>query len=350
MESLKKQTAKLLGEQKKYRRWLAVFLCLAIVVTAGTTAALKLNGQALSHKQKVLECREEVHVHTAECYESGLVSAAAPEDGEEIAVCGYADYVVHVHNDDCYDGKGELVCGLEQIESHVHEQSCYEEQVVSECGLEESQGHQHTEACRALICGEEESETDGNHQHTEECRALVCGLEESEGHQHIEGCRSIQNELTCENAQEGHEHTDSCYQQVETLTCGMEEGEGHIHADACYDAHACGLEETVSGHVHTENCYDPYACGIEEGEEGHIHTDSCCQVQKTIICGQLELHTHVTEGVGSCYDGEGKPICGIPELKEHVHGEDCFVTAELTKEEVEAMQSTEENAAESEEA
>ena len=193
MESLKKQTAKLLGEQKKYRRWLAVFLCLAIVVTAGTTAALKLNGQALSHKQKVLECREEVHVHTAECYESGLVSAAAPEDGEEIAVCGYADYVVHVHNDDCYDGKGELVCGLEQIESHVHEQSCYEEQVVSECGLEESQGHQHTEACRALICGEEESETDGNHQHTEECRALVCGLEESEGHQHIEGCRSIQN-------------------------------------------------------------------------------------------------------------------------------------------------------------
>ena len=46
MESLKKQTAKLLGEQKKYRRWLAVFLCLAIVVTAGTTAALKLNGHS----------------------------------------------------------------------------------------------------------------------------------------------------------------------------------------------------------------------------------------------------------------------------------------------------------------
>ena len=90
MESLKKQAAKLLGEQKKYKRWLAVFLCLAVVVTAGTVAALKMNGQALSHKQKVLECKLEVHEHTEECYK------ADPKTGEKKLVCGLADYVVQI--------------------------------------------------------------------------------------------------------------------------------------------------------------------------------------------------------------------------------------------------------------
>ena len=103
MESLKKQAAKLLGEQKKYRRWLTIFLGLAIVVTLGTVAALKMNGQALSHKQKVLKCALELHEHTEECYESD------PESGEKTLICGYADYAVHTHNDDCYDGDGELV-------------------------------------------------------------------------------------------------------------------------------------------------------------------------------------------------------------------------------------------------
>lgn len=345
MESLKKQAAKLLGEQKKYRRWLAVFLCLAIVVTAGTTAALKMNGQALSHKQKVLDCGLEVHEHTAECYESGAIPAeGATSQEEEKPVCGFADYVVHVHNDDCYDGDGELVCQLEQVEPHVHEAGCYTEQMTLICGLEETPGHQHTEECRALICGEAESEAVVGHQHTEACRALICGMEETEGHQHTDSCRSVQNELICESTEEGHEHTDNCYQQTETITCGLEEVQGHTHTDACYDAHACGLEETAPGHVHTENCYDPYACGIEEGAEGHIHTDECWQAEQIFTCGKLELHTHVTEGEGSCYDAEGNLICEIPELKEHVHGEDCFVTAELTKEEVEAMQGGEDTA------
>lgn len=72
METLKKQAAKLLGEQKKYRRWLAVFLCLAIAVTAGTTAALKMNGQALSHEKKVLACGEKVHVHMQNAMKAAL--------------------------------------------------------------------------------------------------------------------------------------------------------------------------------------------------------------------------------------------------------------------------------------
>lgn len=104
-----------MGEQKKYRRWLAVFLCLAMVVTMGTTAALKMNGQALNHEKKVFACSEEVHEHTAECYESGILPGETPEGGtveEEQPICGYADYVVHVHDESCYDEDGELVCQI----------------------------------------------------------------------------------------------------------------------------------------------------------------------------------------------------------------------------------------------
>lgn len=345
MESLKKQAAKLLGEQKKYRRWLAVFLCLAVLVTAGTTAALKMNGQALSHKQKVLDCGLEVHEHTAACYESGVIPAeGTASQGEEKPVCGYADYVVHTHNDDCYGADGELVCRLPEVENHVHGDECYQEQEVLVCEKEETPGHQHTEECRKLICGKEESQ---GHQHTEACRTLICGKEETQGHQHTDACRTLsQGELICQNTEEGHEHTAECYEQVETITCGQEETEAHVHDESCYDFSACSYAGTEEEHIHTEECYDPYACGLEEGAEGHTHTEECYEKKRVLICGKLELHTHVTpeeaaDGQESCYDAEGNLICGIPELKEHVHGEDCFVTTELTKEEVEAMQGSE---------
>lgn len=368
MESLKKQAAKLLGEQKKYKRWLAVFLCLAVVVTAGTVAALKMNGQALSHKQKVLECKLEVHEHTEECYK------ADPKTGEKKLVCGLADYVVHVHNDDCYGADGELACQLPEVENHVHEDSCYQEKEVLICGKEENPGHVHTEECRALICGKEAAETAEpeteaaarTHHHTDACKTLICGKEETPGHQHTEACRTMsQGELKCESIEEGHEHTAECYEQIETITCGQEETEAHVHDDTCYDFSGCGLDETTGdihagegnaaaneGHIHTDKCYNPYACGIEEGAEGHVHTEACYQTNRVAVCGKLELHTHVKpeeagEGEKSCYDAEGNLVCGIPELKEHVHGEDCFVTVELTKEEVEAMQGS--NSAASEE-
>ena len=46
------QAGKLLKEQKQYRRRLIVFLCLAVIVTYGTLTALKLYGQAMTHRWK----------------------------------------------------------------------------------------------------------------------------------------------------------------------------------------------------------------------------------------------------------------------------------------------------------
>ena len=326
MESLRKQAANLLHEQKKYRRWLAVFLCLAVLVTSGTVAALMMKGQAMNRKQKVLECHLSVHEHTAECYETDA------ESGEKMLVCGYADYVVHTHMEECMDEEGNVVCQLPEVEAHTHEEGCFEDKRVLVCELEETQGHIHTEECRKLICSREESQ---GHIHTESCRKLVCAQEENPGHVHTDACRTLtQGALKCASIEEGHEHNQDCYEQTESITCGLEEGAGsHVHTESCYDLYGCGLAEGADAHIHTEKCYNPYGCGLKEGQGAHAHSLACYEVRKVAVCGKLELHTHVKEGDNSCYDENGSLICGIPELREHVHGEDCFRIVEEAREE-----------------
>ena len=78
MESLKRQAARILREQKKYKLWLVSFLCLAVLVTAGTVAALTMSGQALNRKEKVLTCKLE-----AQCDDrrTGIPSSAGTAKG-----------------------------------------------------------------------------------------------------------------------------------------------------------------------------------------------------------------------------------------------------------------------------
>lgn len=343
------QAAKFLQEQKNYKRWLAVFLCLAVTTVFGTAAALKMYGQAMTHQVKVLECQYEVHEHTDDCYEKD-------ENGDPTGdpICGCADYVVHVHNDDCYDENGNLVCPLEEIELHEHDENCYEETEVLVCEEGESEsvsGHQHTDSCYTEVQGElicEES-TEGGHTHDDSCYSseLTCDLEE---HTHDDGCYS--SELACSDESEEHEHDDGCYS--EELTCGQDE---HTHGDGCYsETLTCGQDESTA-HEHTDACYGTkkeLTCtqGESESVEGHTHDDSCYETEETLTCEELELHTHVEALVedGGCYDEsafdgetgefiEGSlPVCGIPQLEEHVHTEECFKTVELTPEEIAALE------------
>ncbi len=284
MEALRKQAARILREKKKHKLWLTAFLCMAVVVTAGTVTALKMSGQALSHKEKVLICGIEVHQHTEQC-----------RDSEGELVCGQADYVVHVHNDDCKGQDGQLVCRLDEIEPHVHEGSCFAEEKRLICTREESAGHQHDEDCYTKVRG-----------------GLTCGTEGA-GHQHSAECRTlVQGELTCTDTEEGHEHTDGCYAWSEELTCGQTE-EVHEHTDECY----AWTEELI--------------CEIEEGYDAHEHTDECYVTETVNVCGELELHTHED----SCCDKDGNLICGQTELLEHVHADGCFeiIEAEAADEE-----------------
>ena len=207
------QAAKVLNEQKKYKRRLAVFLCLAVVVALGTAAALKMYGQAMSHKQKKLVCRDAAHAHTDGCF-----------DGEAV-VCGYADYAVHLHNDDCYGPNGELVCHLPEAEAHVHTEECYTEQEVLICEEEGAQAHEHTEGCYTPERGELSCQME-EHMHEDSCYGengeIICPLEE---HQHDDNCYEWKDVLTCTLG--GHEHTQDCYtREMRELSCNLEE-HGH---------------------------------------------------------------------------------------------------------------------------
>ncbi len=448
------RAGKFLQEQAKSRRGTMVFLCLAAGVTLGTLGFLKLYGQAMTHKVKMLDCQYEVHEHTEDCYEEN-------EDGEKVLICGLADYVIHVHNDDCYDQKGELVCQLEEHELHEHDESCWEEEEILICEEEESEGSaadgeeagtvedaeqtaepaedsqapeaeeeesgSNAETVKELACEKEEHKHDDScyadgagcekeaHTHGDSCyektEELVCDASE---HTHDDGCYSEgESELTCEESEHTHDdgcydeegnevcgesehtHDDGCYSKGESeLTCGTEE---HTHGDGCYEVTetlVCETEEhehddscaaeselvcEIEEHEHDDSCYveteteaepeqketsepaeepkteedtkteEPAESG-EEAEEGHTHTDDCYETQEVLTCGELELHTHDADPESEtccytedCFDEEGnliegsRPSCGLLQLEEHIHTEECFKVAELTPEEIAAI-------------
>ncbi len=201
-KTIERQISRILKENRNHRAWVAAVLALAIVVSLGTVAVLRMPGIAMTGQTRVLDCPY--------------------ADGSAV--------LAHTHNDDCYDAEGNLVCTLPEIPEHHHDESCYTVENVLVCGLEESEGHTHSDDCYelvqcALICEDESEE----HEHTDECyewtRELVCGLEESEG----------------------HVHTDACYEQRTTLTCGMVETEGvHVHGEECFRVEENAEEDTAA--------------------------------------------------------------------------------------------------------
>ncbi len=319
------QAGKLLKEQKQYRRRLIVFLCLAVVVVYGTLTALKLYGQAMTHKMEVLDCQYEVHEHTDECYEMDEEGNLGTEP-----VCGYADYVIHVHNDDCYDADGNLTCGLEEHPAHEHTEECYVTEMVLVCGEEAqedteagtessadaSEGSADVESSAAAEGSAEAPDSEESVPEASEPQEpeIICGMEE---HVHDDSC--LGQVLVC--TQEGHEHTVECVDRDGNVICGKEE---HVHDGNCQDAEGniiCGQEE----HRHIIVCYDEDGNEIC-GKAVHTHDDSCRDAEGNIICG-LEEHEHIVR----CYQ-EGY-ICGT---EEHTHTEACYAQEEAEGESTEA--------------
>ena len=168
-ESLRKQLEQLIRDRKQHQRWLALFLCLALLFGLGTTAALSVTGQAMIYKDRALTCP----------VESGTVA--------------------HTHNADCYDADGVLVCPLEELPAHVHDDSCYTAVSLLACGLEENPSHEHTEDCY------------------DETSELICGMTEGEGsHTHTDACYTETVELTCDRLElPVHVHGEGCFTEIE---------------------------------------------------------------------------------------------------------------------------------------
>ena len=179
----------ILKRHKKEKRWIALVLCLSMLVSLGTFTSLRMRGEARTYTRRVLDC------------------PYALDDAEPVA---------HIHNEDCCDEAGNLVCTLPEILPHEHTEACFaRERGELICGLEEYAGHVHNENCY------------------ESYPVNLCGLEESEGHVHSDECLTrVQDELICENTDPEHEHSDECYTWRDELICGLEEGQGaHIHDD-----------------------------------------------------------------------------------------------------------------------
>ena len=225
----------------------AMLLCLAILVVAGVAGIFHLPATAKTYQVTRLTC------------------TAVPPEGE-----AYANFFVHIHNDDCFDAAGNLICPLPEIRPHRHTSDCYTTTRTLVCMIPESDGHQHTENCYTHVRGD-----------------LICTL-------------SIEPVLDEEGnvLEEGHVHTDECFAWTEELTCGLEAGEGaHHHDDSCYQTFTtltCGQPEILL-HTHTEDCY-------QKNEDGSIYVDE---------------------------DGNTWLICGQLQVTEHVHGPECFTTYEL---------------------
>ena len=239
---------------KKQKWHVGLLVCLSLLVAAGIAGIFHLPATTKTYQVRELTC------------------TAVPPTG---AAC--ADFFVHIHNDDCYDGDGHLVCPLPEIKPHRHTEDCYTTSKVLACGLPESDGHQHTADCYTPVRGD-----------------LICELS-------TEPVLDEQGNVL----QEGHVHTDECYEWRDELTCGMEEGQGaHHHDDSCYQTETtltCDKPEIIL-HTHTDDCY-------LKDDDGNIYVDE---------------------------NGNAQLICGQVQVLEHVHGPECFTVHELDEEPDEA--------------
>ena len=183
MQNLFAQQVEMFLRSKNRRQaWLVVFLCLALVVSIGTSLLFSHRSIAMTNPGRTLTCKVNAHFHDASCY-----SAA----GE--LICHQADYLVHSHNEYCYDENGQLICPLPEMGVHFHDASCYTEERIPICGMEEGEG----------------------------------------GHEHSEECYEVRSVLTC-TEQTLHSHDASCYDEGGNLVCGQLQLTAHAHSDACF--------------------------------------------------------------------------------------------------------------------
>ena len=270
----------ILKRHKKEKRWIALVLCLSMLVSLGTFTSLRMRGEARTYTRRVLDC------------------PYALDDAEPVA---------HIHNEDCCDEAGNLVCTLPEILPHEHTEACFaRERGELICGLEEYAGHVHNENCY------------------ESYAVNLCGLEESEGHVHSDECLTrVQDELICENTDPEHEHSDECWTWHDELICGLEEGQGaHIHDDTCFVVEqklVCSLEEGEGAHWHDDSCYewhDVLSCGEVELPV-HMHDADCFRVEEIELEDEPEPDAEPEEGeepaVSAAVEGNGEPDKTEPE-------------------------------------
>lgn len=256
-------------KRRNRKRWQKVVTALCALAVFCTTYALILPAITLEKGCPIPE-----HTHGPECYTQVTVR-------QETTLSCAAQ--IHRHTDSCYDEHHNLVCGYADFLVHAHEECCYDGSGNLRCTLPEVKAHSHDEGCYAP------------------------------GHSHGADCYTqVQGPLICDK----HVHTESCWAETQETVCGQEESPDHTHGEECYRvirAQTCGEE---GDHTHGEECYaweQKLTCTQEE--------------TPVLVCRKPEiiLHRHT----GNCYDENGQQVCGMLQVLQHQHGEECFVTQEI---------------------
>ncbi|MCR4617173.1 MAG: Cna B-type domain-containing protein [Lachnospiraceae bacterium] len=352
------QAARILRKRKKHNIYVLAVSIAAVFTCAGVVFGLTRPGRAFSSLEKTLNCNVEVHTHTADCY-----------DAEGNLICGYADYVAHVHDPEtCYDENGDLVCTLPEIIPHVHDDSCYIERMELICGIEEGQvvdengnpvfdengnplfdinAVPDTGSIEVLGTVEEGTESAENAEGTESAE----NAEGTESTENAEGTESTENaEGTTENTEgttesvEGTENAETETQENVTEqptdeTLGTnQEGEASTETETENVVDNGTREEASNGEAPAENTEPEVVTEtVDVGGAGadisigpkyttHVHTAECYRIVKELVCTIPALHVHTAD----CYDENGNLICGQLQLSQHVHGEECFCYEEKT--------------------
>lgn len=296
--SFKKQAERFLREQKDYKRWLAVFLCLAVVVTIGTTAALKYRGIAVTsddsatdamHLEQTEGNTEEIpegmrkHVHTADCYEMQPVlicGMTAPGDetadgvtadagAGDAANAGAADTTQgHVHTDACYQVTGGTEILTCTTPEHTHGADCYATKTVPETVTEE-------------VTDEAGNVTTVTNTVEKEEKVLTCTTQE---HTHGADCYIVEGgerTLTC-TIPEGAEAAPATVAEAAAVPAAADAA-APVSAESTAPAPETEGAAAPAGNTDTENTE---ATG--ETVSGHVHTDACYEMQSVLICGKEE--------------------------------------------------------------
>lgn len=343
----------------KHRRkiWICALIVMIVIVVFCTDYALTLPAITMGNKAY---CGIEEHTHTDACYTVQKIpklmyTCPSEQDADFILhqhdnycyndagqlICALAERSEHTHTQECYDDSGALICVKPEIVAHAHNESCYDEDGILICGLPQIVAHQHSEDCRVAVTKKTQictPEPNAIHHHDEQCYDslgnLVCTLPEQEGHVHSEACYAEEKKQICQLEESpGHTHTKECYAESSTLTCGQEESPGHTHTEECYDENGnlvCGKEES-SGHTHTQECYTKgttLICGQEESP-GHTHTEECYAIEKVLVCQQQESvpHQHTAECFEETVVTEDVPVLTC-NMQEHTHTDACFIEPE----------------------
>ena len=335
------------------------------------------------------QCYEEVfcgiagHTHGVNCYdENGSLTCETAEHRHE-ANCykePHCGITVHIHSADCHDEAGNPVCGTEEHihtdecyitntyycaeRVHVHDNDCYDLEGNLLCGSADYQNHIHSEACydknERLICPLSETEEAEAHIHAEECYGvrgiLICGQTEVPLHEHDESCRMDTSDIWVDTVSAtaycgtaAHTHRDNCRDSDGNVICGLEE---HMHTEECFEATGYGC--TAQIHMHEAACYDGdgnVQCGLADYVL-HTHSRMCYGLNGVLLCTlpEAELHVHheacysqesqeagpaltctlaaeIHEHTDSCRDADGGLSCGILQITEHEHTEECIIDA-----------------------